>query len=125
MKEYKLTVFSSGETIGEGSFALSANAWLSLGKEAEEDVIAVLWVYNNEQPILINEDKVMKAYTEQFGEVANGISPLSVGYWCPFMVGLVGDESGLCKKITLDMADQSFKKGSDPNRYLFCPTRKG
>ncbi|CAK7040747.1 MAG: hypothetical protein PEPC_01736 [Peptostreptococcus russellii] len=122
MKRYKLTSYATGLTIAEDYFESTADAWMTLSKLSSDSVIAVLWAYNKEVPLLLNGEKVIKAYTEKYGENPHGIAPIE--YYMPFCMGLTGDDF-YSKKITIDLEDQSFiKVGNDPNKIMYVPPKE-
>lgn len=122
IRKYKLTAYSTGLTLGEGSYHSSADAWSELGKMAKKNNIAILWVYLSQEPIFINEVEVNKAYVKEFGDLQHGIPPIK--YWSPFLVGLAGDNYPAKKEISIDFPDQSIKIGSGPNSFIHIPDNK-
>ena len=95
---------------------------MTLSKLSSDSVIAVLWAYNKEVPLLLNGEKVIKAYTDKYGENPHGIAPIE--YYMPFCMGLTGDDF-YSKKITIDLEDQSFiKVGNDPNKIMYVPPKE-
>lgn len=122
MKHYKLTSYETGLIIADGYFDSTADAWMTLSKLSSDSVIAVLWAYNKEVPLLLNSEKVIKAYTEKYGKNPHGIAPIE--YYMPFCMGLTGDDF-YSKKITIDLEDQSFVKvGNDPNKTMYVPKKE-
>lgn len=79
IKKCKLTAYSTGLAIGEGSYSSLADVWIGLSKLSEKNIIAVLWVYLTHELIFMNE---------------------------------------------IDFSNQSCKKVSDPNSFLYILNKR-
>lgn len=122
MKEYKLTSLSTGLIIGQGAFESVADAWMELSRLSENNIVAVLWMYDEEIPYLLSDSKnLIKAYTEEVGEEQNKIP--AVKYYLPFCIGLTGEDFAP-KKYSIDLNDPAFVKTSNPNSLLYIPPKE-